>query len=69
MTARLEMVLCWCGLAIATLCEIAAFTMLAMLVANKLPASDAWMGVVFLVVVGGLTWLAGRAAKYVLAGV
>jgi hypothetical protein len=42
------MVIYWCGLAIASLCEIAAFVMLAMLVANKLPASDAWMGGYFL---------------------
>jgi hypothetical protein len=69
MIARLGMVLYWCGLAIASLCEIAALTMLAMLIANKLPAPEAWMGVVFLAVVGGLVWLAGRAAKYVLAGV
>jgi hypothetical protein len=69
MIARLGMVLYWCGLAIASLCEIAALAMLAMLVANKLSASEAWMGVVFFAVVGGLTWLAGRAAKYVLAGI
>ncbi|THD45519.1 MAG: hypothetical protein E8A46_28755 [Bradyrhizobium sp.] len=69
MLGRLGIVLYWCGLAIASLCEIAAFTMLAMLVANKLSAPEAWMGVVFFVVVGGLTWLAGRAAKYVLAGI
>jgi hypothetical protein len=43
--------------------------MLAMLIANKLPASEAWMGVVFLAVVRGLTWLAGRAAKYVLTDI
>jgi hypothetical protein len=69
MIARLGMVLYWCGLAIASLCEIAAFATLAMLIANKLAAPDAWMGVVFFAVVGGLTWLAGRAAKYVLAGI
>jgi hypothetical protein len=63
------MVLYWCGLAIACVCEIAAFSMLAMLLANKLSASDAWAGVVFFVVLGGLSWLAGRAAKYVLAGI
>ena len=69
MIARLGMVLYWSGLAIASLCEIAALTMLVMLIANKLPAQEAWMGVVFLAVVGGLTWLAGRAAKYILAGI
>ena len=69
MIARLGMVLYWCGLAIASLCELAALTMLAMLIANKLSAPEAWMGVVFLAVVGGLTWLAGRAAKYVLTGI
>ena len=69
MIARLGMVFYWCGLAVASLCEIAAFSMLVMLIANKLSASDAWMAVVFFAVLGGLSWLVGRAAKYVLAGI
>ena len=69
MIARLGMVLYWCGLAIASLCEIAAFAVLVIIMTSKASASEAWMMVVFFAVVGGLSWLAGRAAKYVLAGV
>jgi hypothetical protein len=67
MIARLGMVLYWCGLAIASLCEIAAFAILAMSLTNK-SASEAWMAAVFFAIVGGASWLAGRAAKYILAG-
>jgi hypothetical protein len=42
MIARLGMVLYWCGLAIASLCAIAAI-------------------VVFFAIIGGISWLAGRA--------
>ena len=69
MLARVGMVFYWCGLAIASLCEIAAFAILVMFVTNKLAASEAWMSAVFFAVVGFLSWLAGRAAKYVLAGI
>jgi hypothetical protein len=68
MIARLGTVLYWCGLAIAYLCEIAAIVVLAMIVSNH-SASEAWMAVVFFAIVGGLSWLAGRAAKYILAGI
>jgi hypothetical protein len=68
MIARLGNVLYWCGLAIASLCEIAAVAILVMVITKTLSASDAWMSVAFFVIVGGAFWLAGRAAKYVLAG-
>jgi hypothetical protein len=67
--ARFGMVLYWCGLTIASLCEIAAFAILVLSITNKLAASEAWMAAVFFAVVGGFFWLAGRAVKYVLAGI
>jgi hypothetical protein len=69
MIARFGMVLYWCGLAIASLCEIAAVGVVAIIVTNKNSASEAWLAVLFFAVVGGISWLAGRAAKYVLAGI
>jgi hypothetical protein len=68
MIARLGVVLYLCGLAIASLCEIAAFAILLMIITNNLTASDAWISVAFFAIVGGASWLAGRAVKYVLAG-
>jgi hypothetical protein len=68
MITRLGNVLYWCGLAIASLCEIAAIVVVVLIVTNK-AASEAWMAFVFFAVVGGLSWLAGRAAKYILAGI
>jgi hypothetical protein len=62
MLVRLARVLHWCGLAIASLCGIAAFTILVAIITNKLSAWDAWAAV-FFAVVGGTAWLAGRAAK------
>jgi len=67
MIGRLGMVLYWCGLAIASLCEITAFVIIFLIVTNG-AAADAWLAVLFFVIVGGLSWLAGRAAKYILAG-
>jgi hypothetical protein len=69
MIARLGMVLYWCGLAIASLCEIAAIVVLVIIVTNNQSASEAWMATVFFAIIGGVSWLAGRAAKYVLAGI
>jgi hypothetical protein len=66
MIAHLGIVLYWCGLAIAFLCEIAAIIVL-MVIAIDPPASDAWLALVFFAVVGVFSWLAGRAAKHVLA--
>jgi hypothetical protein len=68
MIARLGMVLYWSGLAIASLCEIAAFAVLVIIMTSKDAASDAWMAAVFFAMAGCFAWLAGRAAKYVLAG-
>jgi hypothetical protein len=69
MMARFGVVLYWCGLAIASMCGIAALTILAAIATNKIiPASENWMAAVFFAVVGGFSWLAGRAAKSVLAG-
>jgi hypothetical protein len=68
MIARLGMVLYWCGLAIASLCEIAAIVVFVISISSH-SASEAWIAAVIFAVVGGLSWLAGRAAKYVLAGI
>ena len=70
MIARLGMVLYWCGVAVASLCEIAALALgiLIFTVPQNGSAPDAWLGAAFLAVFGGLSWLAGRAAKYTLAG-
>ncbi len=67
MISRLGIVLYWCGLAIASLCEVAAIVMLVISMTNH-SASEAWLGAVFFAVVGGFSWLAGRAAKYILTG-
>jgi hypothetical protein len=69
MIGRLGMVLYWCGLAIASLCEIAAIAVLVIIITNNHSASEAWIAAVFFAVIGGLSWLAGRAAEYVLAGI
>jgi hypothetical protein len=37
-------------------------------VTNTVAVSEAWIAAAFFAVVGGFSWLAGRAAKYVLAG-
>jgi hypothetical protein len=50
MIARVGMVFYWCGLAIASLCEIAAFAISVMFVTDKLAASEAWMSAVFFAV-------------------
>ena len=68
MMARFGKVLYWCGLAIAFICWIAALTILAAIVTDKLADSGAWMAVVFFVAVGSFCWLVGRTAKSVLAG-
>jgi len=62
MIARLRMVLYRCGMAISFMCGIAALTILAALVTNKLSDSEAWIAVVFFAVVGGFSWMVGRAA-------
>jgi hypothetical protein len=67
MMARFGKVLYWCGLAIAFICWIAALTILAAIVTDKLSDSGAWMAVVFFVAVGFSCWLVGRTAKSTLA--
>jgi hypothetical protein len=69
MMARFGMVLYWCCLAIASMCGIAACTIVAAIVTNKLSDSEAWLAAVFFAVVGGFSWLAGRTAKSILAGI
>jgi hypothetical protein len=69
MMARLGVVLYWCGLVIASLSEIAALTILAAIMTNKLSDSEAWMAAGFFAVVGGFSWLAGRAAKSAFTGI
>jgi len=32
-------------------------------------ASEAWIAALFFAFIGGLWWLAGRAAKYILVGI
>jgi hypothetical protein len=61
--ARLGMIVYLIGLIIAFLSEIAAITILAALVTNKLQDSEAWMAVVFFAVLGGFAWIVGRAAR------
>jgi hypothetical protein len=69
MMARFGMILYWCGLAIASMCAIAALTILAAILTNKLSDPEAWIGVMFFAACGGLAWLAGRAAKDALADI
>ena len=64
MMAPLAKILYWCCLAITFMCEIAAITILAALVTNKLQdRSEAWMAVVFFVVFGGIAWIVGRSTR------
>jgi hypothetical protein len=67
MIVRLGEVLYWCGLVVASL--IAAIGVLALVITKGSVAADAWVAAVFFAIVGGLAWLAGRAAKYILAGI
>jgi hypothetical protein len=63
MVARFGVILYWCGLAIASMCAIAAFKILAAILTNKLLDSEARIAAVSFAVVGCLSWVAGRAAK------
>ena len=52
-----------CCMAMAFMCGIAALTITAAIVANKLPEGpQAWMAAVFFPAVGGATWIAAGAA-------
>jgi hypothetical protein len=63
MIAHLRMFLYRCGMAIAFICGIAALTISAAIVTNKLPDSQAWMAVVFFAAVASVAWIVGRAAR------
>jgi hypothetical protein len=63
MIAHLRIFLYGCALAIALMCGIAAFTILAAIVTHKLSDSEAWTAVVFFAAVGGFSWMAGRAVR------
>jgi hypothetical protein len=63
MIAFLRTVIYRCCLFIALTCGIAALTIAAAIVTNKLPDSQAWMAAVFFAAVGGAAWIAGSAAK------
>ena len=67
--ARFGMVLYRCGLVIAFMCGLAALTIFAAILTNKLSDSEAWIAAVSFVVVGGLSWLAGRAAQNALTDI
>jgi hypothetical protein len=63
MIAFLRMVLYRCSVAIAVMCGIAALTILAALITNRLSDSEAWIAVVFFATAGGFSWMVGRAAR------
>jgi hypothetical protein len=69
MIARFGIIIYWCGLAIACMCMLAALTIAAAILTDKLADSGAWIAAGSFVLIGGLSWLAGRAAKSALAGV
>jgi hypothetical protein len=62
-TAFLRTVLYRFCLFIALACGIAALTITAAIVTNKLQDSQAWMSVMFFVAVGVAAWIAGRTAS------
>ncbi|MDH2400774.1 hypothetical protein QCM77_12595 [Bradyrhizobium sp. SSUT18] len=68
MIGRLGNVLYWSGLAIASLCEIAAILVSLIIIMRRIDP-EAWFAVAFFAGFGGCAWLAGRAAKYILTGV
>jgi hypothetical protein len=63
MIAHLRMLIYGFCLAIALMSGIAALTILAAIVTHKLSDSEAWTAVVFFAVVGGFSWMAGRAVR------
>jgi Na+/phosphate symporter len=63
MIAHLRMLTYGFCLAIAFMSGIAALTILAAIVTHKLSDPEAWTAVVFFAVVGGFSWMAGRAVK------
>jgi hypothetical protein len=69
MMARFGMIVYGVGLGISFTCGMAALTILVAMVTNKISDSGDWIAAVFFAAVGGLCWLAGRAAKSILAGI
>ena len=69
MLAPLGTVFYWCSLAIAFICWIAALIILMAITTGKLSDSGVWMAVIFFVAVGCISWLVGRAARYVLGDI
>jgi hypothetical protein len=60
-TANLVMIVYWCSIAIAFMCEIASITILATISANTLQdESESWMAVWFFAVDGGIAWIVAR---------
>ena len=65
MTTFLRMVLCWCCVSVALMCGLAALTITVAIVTNKLSDDpQAWMAVVFFLLVGGAAWSGGRVARW-----
>jgi hypothetical protein len=69
MMGRFGMIVYGVGLGIAFTCGMAALTILVAMFTNKISESGDWIAAVFFAAVGGLCWLAGRAAKSILAGI
>ena len=61
--SRLRTVLWVCCAVAAIMCGIAAITVVVAIATSRLAGDpDAWMSAVFFVLVGGFTWMGGRAA-------
>ena len=69
MMGRFGMIVYGVGLGIAFTCGMAALTILVAMFTNKISESGDWIAAVFFAAVGGLCWLAGRAAKSILAAI
>ena len=69
MLGRFGTILYWCMLAIALVCWIAALTIFTAIITGKLSDSNAWIAMMFFAAVGCISWLVGRAAKYVLGSI
>jgi choline-glycine betaine transporter len=59
--ALLVMIVYWCSIAIAFVCETASITILATISTNDLQdESESWMAVWFFAVDGGIAWIVAR---------
>jgi hypothetical protein len=63
---RLGYVCYWSGLAIAILILGIGLTIYALNTPTQV--ADQWLGLGMIVITAGLSWLAGRALRYILAG-